>query len=204
MDSTGRITLEILDRIRSGVPSGLEDFVHRLGPRILVFINYRLGDKLRGKVEPEDVLQDFFASLVENRAGFLDKVENRGVHRTIYRLVENHIKDLYERHFQTQKRDSHREVRASQTDSSRGGFSFSQVAGSTASFSKQIEAHDEYQSLQRILDRLDDESKRLFVLKFIEVCTNQEIAEELGVSVSTVKRQTSDLMLRIQRARKER
>jgi len=203
MDSTGRITTEIIDRIRSGTPGGLEDFVRVFGPKILVFIHYKLGEKLGGKVEPEDVLQDFFVSLVENREGFLDKVEARGVHRTIYRLIENHIKDLYERHFQTKKRDSHLEVREGLgATASRSGFSFSQVAGETASFSRRIEAHDEYQSLQRILTKLDDESRRLFVLKFVEECTNQEIAEELNTSVSSVKRLASDLVLKIQKARR--
>ncbi len=203
MDSTGRITVEIIDRIRRGVPGGLEDFVRVFGPKILVFINYKLGEKLRGKLEPEDVLQDFFISLVENREGFLDKVEARGVHRTVYRLIENHIKDLYERHFLTRKRDSHLEVReGSPAGAERLGFSFSQVAGSSASFSRRIEAHDEYQSLQRIIERLDGESKRLFVLKFVEECTNQEIAAEMGTSVSTVKRLASDLILKIQKARK--
>jgi RNA polymerase sigma factor (sigma-70 family) len=199
MDSTGRITIEILDRIRKGVPSGLEDFVHRYGPKLLVFINYKLGEKLRSKVEPEDVLQDFLTSIVENRGGFFDKVDQRGVHRTIYRLVENRIKDLYERHFQTQKRNSHREVRESGRSRS---FSLSQVSGPTTSISQRIEAEDEYQSLQRIIDRLDEESRRLFVLKFVEESTNQEIAQELNTSVSTVKRLTADLVQKIQRARK--
>jgi RNA polymerase sigma factor (sigma-70 family) len=199
MDSTGRITIEILERIRKGAPSGLEDFVHRYGPKLLVFINYKLGGKLRSKVEPEDVLQDFLTSIIENREVFFDKVDQRGVHRTIYRLVENRIKDLYERHFQTKKRNSNLEVRESGRSRS---FSLSQVAGSTASISQRIEAEDEYRSLQRILDRLDEASQRLFVLKFVEESTNQEIAEELNTSVSTVKRLTADLVQKIQRARK--
>jgi len=202
MDTTGRITIEILHRIRNGESGGLEDFVRRYGPKLLVFINYKLGEKLRGKVEAEDVLQDFFTSLIENREGFLDKVDQRGIHRTIYRLVENRIKDLFERHFQTKKRNSSLEVRESPGARSRSGFSLAQVEGSTASFSRRIEAEDEYQSLQRIIDRLDDDSKRLFVLKFVEESTNQEIAEEMNISVSTVKRLSADLVARIQKARK--
>jgi len=204
MDTTGRITIEIIDRIRSGESGGLDDFVRLFGPKILVFIHYKLGDRLRTKVEAEDVLQDFFTSLVANREGFLDKVEGRGVHRTVYRLVENRIKDLYEKHFETQKRDSRlerREAAPSEGDS-RAGFSLGNIAGETDSFSRRIEAQDEYQSLQKILDRLNEESKRLFILKFVEECTNQEIAEELSTSVSTVKRLTSDLILQIQKARR--
>ncbi|MBI4600708.1 MAG: sigma-70 family RNA polymerase sigma factor [Planctomycetes bacterium] len=201
MDSTGRVTIEILDRIRSGAPSGLDDFVRLFGPKVLVFINFKLGEKLRGKVEAEDVLQDFFTSIVENREGFLEKVDSRGVHRTIYRLVENHIKDLYEKHFQTKKRDSRLEVREGRSGSD--GFHLSQVAGSTGSFTHRIEAQDEYKSLQKLLDRiLDEESRKLFVLKYVEECTNQEIADELGTSVSTVKRMTAELTARIQRARR--
>ena len=200
MDTTGRVTIEILERIRSGAPSGLEDFVRLFGPKLLVFINYKLGDRLRGKVESEDVLQDFFAAVVEHREGFIDKVDQRGVHRTVYRMVENHIKDLYEKHFLTKKRDSRLEVR--EGSGSSGGFSFSQVAGSGSSLSARIEAQDEYRSLQRILNRLEPDSQRLFILKFIEECTNQEIADELETSLSTVKRLTADLVVKIQKARK--
>jgi RNA polymerase sigma factor (sigma-70 family) len=204
MDTTGRVTIEILERIRSGTPSGLDDFVRLFGPKLLAFINYKLGPKLRGKVESEDVLQDFFAAVVEHREGFLDKVDQRGVHRTVYRMVENHIKDLFEKHFQTQKRDAHLEVREARSaaGSASGGFSLSQIAGSGSSISARIEAQDEYKSLEKILARLDPESQQLFVLKFIEECTNQEIADELGTSLSTVKRMTAELVGRIQKARK--
>jgi RNA polymerase sigma factor (sigma-70 family) len=201
MDTTGRVTIEILNRIRKGDSTGLDDFVRRYGPKLLVFINYKLGEKLRAKVEPEDVLQDFFTSLVENREGFFEKVDQRGVHRTIYRLVENRIKDLYERHYETKKRDGRLEVREASTRS-RPAFNLSQVAGTSLSISQKIEAQDEYQSLQKILDRLDEESKRLFVLKFVEESPNQEIAKELDISVSTVKRLAADLVQKIQRARK--
>lgn len=204
MDVTGRITLEILDRIRMGDAGGLDDFVRLFGPKLLVFIQYKLGERLRGKVEPEDVLQDFFMTVCTSRDSFLEKIDQRGVHRTVYRMIENHIKDLYEKHFQTQKRAAHLEVRESTGSSSgeRRGFALADLAGSTASVSQRIEAQDEYQSLQRILVRLDEDSRQLFVLKFVEECSNQEIADELSTSVSTVKRLTTDLVQKIQKARR--
>lgn len=202
MDSTGRVTQEIIGRIRSGAEGGVDDFVRLFGPKMLVFVNYKLGERLRGKVEPEDVLQEFFTSLIEHRDGFLDKVEQRGVHRTVYRLLENKIKDLYEKHFETQKRDSHREMRELSGSTSHGGFSLANLPGDSVSISRKIEAQDEYRSLQRILVKLDEEAQKLFVLKFVEECTNQEIADELKTSVSTVKRLCTDLVTKIQKARK--
>jgi len=201
MESTGRITRAIIDNIRVKGDEGIDSFVRYYGSKLLVFINYKLGDRLRTKVDPEDVLQDFFAAIVENRAGFLDKVEHRGVHRTVFRMLENRIKDLYEWYFKTQKRDGKLEVRESAKASGMGGFSFSRVAGATASFSRKIEAIDEYQSLEKILGKLQGDQRRLFVMKFVEELTNQELSEEIGVSVSTVKRQTSDLVQTIQRLR---
>ncbi len=204
MDSTGRITLEIIERIRAGSESGIDECVRHWGPRLLVFIRYKLGSRLSEKVEPEDVLQDFFASLIQNREGFLEKIGERGVHRTVFRQIENRIKDLYEHFFKTAKRDAAREVR--EGGRSTGGserFSFAQVAGPTASFSQRIETLDEYRSMVRIIDRLDEPKQRLFVLKFVEELTNQEIADELGVSLSTVKRSNAELVQTIQRVRRE-
>jgi RNA polymerase sigma factor (sigma-70 family) len=202
METTGRITRAIIQDIRTQGSPGLDAFVRHFGPKLLVFVNYKLGDRLRTKVEAEDVLQDFFAGIIENREGFLDKIDDRGVHRTVFRMLENRIKDLYEHFFKTQKRDGHLEVRESSGRHGRSAFSFSHVAGSSNNISKQIEAIDEYQSLEKILAGLDESHRKLFVFKFVEELTNQEMASELGVSVSTVKRMSAELVQTIQRARK--
>ncbi len=198
MDKTGRITVEIIERIRTEGESGIDEFVRHYGPRLLVFVRYKLGAKLAKKVDPEDVLQDFFSTLVANPESFIEKVDARGVHRAVFRMIENRIKDLYEHFYRTAKRDAGREIREG-TGSAR--FSFSQVGGS-ASFSRRISNLDEYRSLSRLVDQLDEESRQLFVLKFVEELTNQEIADELGVSLSTVKRSNADLVRAIQRVRR--
>ena len=58
-------------------------------------------------------------------------------------------------------------------------------------------------ALWKQFDRLDEPKRRLFVLKFVEELTNQEIADELGVSLSTVKRSNTELVQTIQRVRRE-
>ena len=202
MDVTGQFTLSLIGRIREGSESGLSEFMEHYGSKLLVFINYKLGSKLRGKVEPEDVLQDFFLTLVKDRESFIGKIDDRGVQRTLYRLVDNRIKDLYEHFFKTQKRDAHREVVERPRGQETGGFSFSQLQASTSSFRRQIETKDEFLRLQGILDSLADDEKEFFVLKYVEECTNQEMADELDVSVSTIKRQASALTTKVQLARK--
>ncbi len=206
MEETGPITIEIVEQIRSNPDEGLDAFVQHYGARLLIFVRYKLGDKLgdklKTKVDAEDVLQDFFASLVENGDRFLRGVVDRGVHRAAFRLLENRIKDLYEHHFKTKKRDSSREVREQAAPDKSGGFQLAQIPGATASFSQRIEAQDEYNSLTRIFDGLKDDSRRLFILKFVESCTNQDIADEIGVSISTVKRDTQKLLQTIHRMRR--
>ena len=202
MESTGRITREIISRLREKPAEGLEEFVDRYGARLLVFIRYRLGSRLASKVEAEDVLQDFFASLVDQPERFLDKVEERGVHRAAFRLLENRIKDLYEHHFETQKRSGEREVSGDAERGTSRSPLIAQLAGPTASISRRIEAEDEYTQLQRLVDGLEDRNRQLFVLKFVQEFSNQEIAEELDCSLSTVKRETQGLVREIQRLRR--
>ena len=206
MDSTGRVTLEIIQRIREKPATGIEEFVKHLGPRLLVYAQYKLGDRLRAKLEPEDVIQDIFASIVENRESFLDKVDQRGVHRAIFRMVENRIRDLYEHHFLVEKRSGHREVTAVKSDSGtfRPAVEMDNIAAEQTSISQRIALQDEYRSLQTILQGLPEEAQKLFILKFIQELTNQEIAEELKTSVSTVKRDTAELVKKIQRVRASR
>ena len=208
METTGRLTLEIIRRIREEPAGGIDDFVKHLGPRLLVFAHYKIGDKLRSRLDPEDVIQDIYTAIVENRQGFLDKVDRRGVHRAIYRMVENRIRDLYEHHFLVGKRSGHREVPTVSsgrgTPRGGGGVDLDSLASSSTSISSRIALQDEYKSLCGILDLLPEESKRLFVMKFVQELTNQEIAEELDTSVSTLKREVTELIKTIQRIRASR
>lgn len=201
VDPTGDYTRGLISGIRSGTEGSLGEFLERYGAKLLVFIHYKLGRKLGSKVEAEDVLQDFFLSLVQDQDRFLDKLDGRGVQRTLYRLVENRIKDLYEHHFKTQKRDAHREITEGPPEKS-GGFSLAQLQAATNSYVGRLDNEDEYRSLRRILEQLDAPAQELFILKYVEECTNEEMAERLDVSVSTVKRQTSGLMQKVQVARR--
>jgi RNA polymerase sigma-70 factor, ECF subfamily len=204
VEPTGRITQDILNRIRKQESGGIEQFVRHLGPRLLVFAHYKIGEKLRARIEPEDVLQDLYIAIVENRDGFLDKVDRRGLHRAIYRMVENRIRDLYEHHFLVGKRAAGREVSpAAKGEESRPGLALDQIASPATSISSQVARQDEYRRLTSLLDRLPADSQRLFVMKFVEELANGEIAEELGVSVSTVKRQVGDLVRELQRLRSQ-
>ncbi len=205
IESTGRITLEIIQEMKQEGNDGLDAFIQRYGPRLLVFIRYKIGRNLLSRVEPEDVLQDFCMSLLNNRDRFLDKVDDRGVHKAAFQMLEGRIKDLYEFHFKTQKRDAKLEVRGGgSSDDSGKGFTLSNLPGAGSSMTQKIEMQDEYKTLLSFLDRLGEDSKRLFVLKYVQELTNQEIATELDVSVSTVKRMNQELTSNLQALRKAR
>ncbi len=205
MDRTGRVTLDLIRRIREDDSTGIDEFVKRLGPRLLVFAHYKIGEKLRSRVDPEDVLQDVFAAIVENRDGFLEKVDRRGVHHALYRMIENRIRDLYERYFLVEKRSGDREVPVATGSQSRpGGVELDHLACRGRSVSSRAALEDEYRSLCRILDLLPAESRKLFVMKFVEELPNREIAGELGTSLSTLKRDVADLIRTIQKIRDAR
>ena len=72
------------------------------------------------------------------------------------------------------------------------------------SISSRVALEDEYRSLCRILDLLPAESQQLFVMKFVQELTNQEIAAELGTSISTLKRDVAELIRTIQKIRAAR
>jgi len=202
VDRTGQVTLELIRRIREDDATGIDEFAKRLGPRLLVFAHYKLGEKLRARVDPEDVLQDVFAAIVENRDGFLEKVDRRGVHHALYRMIENRIRDLYEHHFLVGKRSGDREVPVAAGSRSRpGGLNLEDLASRGRSVSSRAALEDEYRSLCRILDLLPEESRKLFVLKFVQELPNREIAAGLGTSLSTLKRDLAELLTTIQKIR---
>ena len=120
-------------------------------------------------------------------------------------MIENRIRDLYEHHFLVAKRTGDREVPVAAGGQSRpGGLNLDDLASRGKSVSSRAALEDEYRSLCRILDLLPEESRKLFVMKFVQELPNREIAGELGTSLSTLKRDLADLLETIQKIRASR
>src|SRR5688572_20568124 len=85
MSLTSDITSVILRDRQAGNREAFDDFYRRQTPRIVVYISYNVGPRLRKKVEPTDLLQNVYLRLYSDFASFIRRARDRGIQKALVR-----------------------------------------------------------------------------------------------------------------------
>lgn len=172
--------LALVERLRQADASALELLMERYSPRI-----YRVAFGItRNHAEAEEVVQDVFLTLFRK----IETFEGRAAIGTwLYRVAANaalikrrgkrvELEVSLEDYLPTFREDGHREG-----DRSWVLADWSQTPES------ELLAGEAREILDRALDRLPEHYRALLVLREVEELSNEEVAEILGESVSSVK-----------------
>lgn len=89
-------TTRLLVKARDGDAAAREALLDRLRPRLVLWASARLGAKLRGECEPEDVAQDVLLA-VHKRLDDFKGSDRRAFLGWMFTVAENRIRDLADR-----------------------------------------------------------------------------------------------------------
>ena len=168
--------------MEKNAPDQTDDLGRRIASaadRVLLFVRVRLGPALRKKMEPEDVLQETYASALVALDGF----EDRGDAALVMwhcRIAETTIRSLAEREGaakRTPPGDRERLTRI--LDLVRDS-----VTG-PATAAGRVERNER---LARAMDDLDEDERRAVLLRFFLGRTFAEIGEEIEISTTAARR----------------
>src|SRR5262245_50163467 len=170
----------LIDRLRAQDAGALETLMERHGPRI-----YRVALGItRSHPEAEEVVQDVFLTLFRK----IDMFEGRAALGTwLYRVAANAalIKRRGKRvALETSLEDCLPTFRA---DGHREGDRAALVADWSSTPETELLSSEAREILERALERLPEHYRALLVLRDVEELSNEEVAEVLGESVSSVK-----------------
>jgi len=151
------------------------DAVARFSSRLIALARSRMPERLRGRVDPEDVVQSVFRSFFTgNQAGEFVFEESSDVWRLLaaitYRKVQQTI-----RHHHRQRRDVAREIPEDSVPPN------TESAATASSLAMMVELIDQ-------LTRLIPERHREILSLRLENYSVEEIADRVGVSTRTVER----------------
>ncbi|MEP3481705.1 MAG: sigma-70 family RNA polymerase sigma factor [Fuerstiella sp.] len=177
---------ELEKQLKLGDESVLGDVftIHR--PRIWQIVHFRLNHQVRGRVDPDDVVQEVFLAAKKRLPHFVD-----GHFPSFFlwlRLVAGQtLSDIHRRHLTTEARSAFREALSPRTD----------IWGNTsACLSHRFVAHITSPScaavkveliaeVRKALDSMNEIDREVLALRHFEELTNQEVATELGISQNT-------------------
>jgi RNA polymerase sigma-70 factor (ECF subfamily) len=162
-----------------GGGSALSLFAEAHRPALTAYVARRLGDLLRSKVEPEDIVQETLAVALRDLEG--GNFNRRDPFGWLCHLADQRIVDAYRRYVRSQKRSAAREVRPAPRgdDSSRPNFS-QMLQASLTTPSAACVRNEQQDQLAAALATLPQEQRDALQMHFLEGLPSKEIAQRLG------------------------
>jgi len=167
----------LADRLRGRDPSALAAFVEARRPALLSFIEHRLGPTLRGKLEPQDVLQEAAIKALRElpRADF----SVRDPFAWLCHLAEQCVVDGH-RHFAAGKRAAGREVPGN-VPAGEGSQDFiALLSASVTTPTQAVVRGERQQRLLAALAGLPEEHRAALRLRYGEGLPTKEVARRLN------------------------
>lgn len=161
----GDIDLVLLERLRDGDEGAFEAVFHVYHRYLYVVANRYL----MSETWAEDAVQFAFLRLWEERESF---DYSKGVKNLLFTILKNHILNKI-RHDNMALQKNYELAQMSETEET--------------SFLRELENEDFKAHFYDLIKELPEQKRKVCLLKIEDGMSNKEVAEELGVTVSTVK-----------------
>jgi RNA polymerase sigma-70 factor (ECF subfamily) len=173
------VTASLADRVRQHDPAALAAFLEDRRPALLSFIERRLGSALRGKLEPQDVLQELAVKSLRELPNA--DLSSRDPFGWLCHLAEQCIVDGH-RHFAAGKRASAKEVPGNVRIGDGSQDLVALLAASLTSPSMAAVRDERQQRLMDVIAEFPDEHREALRLRYGEGLPTKEVAAKLGKS----------------------
>jgi RNA polymerase sigma-70 factor (ECF subfamily) len=166
---------------------------------LTVLARMQIGQRLQGKVDATDVVQETFLHAVRDVAQFQGS-SDRELAGWLRQILAARLADLVRRYCGTQCRDVRLEqaLRVELDHSSqlleRG------LVAPLSSPSQQAARHEQAAWLARALEQLPEDYREVLVLHHLEECAFPEVARRMGRSVEAVKKLWARALARLRRS----
>ena len=173
---------ELERRLRGGDMQALAELFSRERERLWRVVQFRLAEPLRGRLGPDDVLQEAFLAAGQRLRHY---AESPATSPFIWlRMIVNQtLVDLHRRHLGAQRRDAAREVSldgAPYAQATSASVAI-QLIGVFTSPSGAAARADMLTLVQAAIEQMDPIDREVLALRHFEELTNNEVAEALGI-----------------------
>lgn len=198
-DNAAPVTEPLLDRARAGDGEALGQLLESYRGYLTVLARVQIGRRLQGKVDAADVVQDAFLGAYRDFEQFRGTTEKEflGWLRQVLAFV---LANLVRHYRGTQRRDVRLERQlAVELDQSSHALDRGLVADQSSP-SQQAVRREQSVLLAEALARLPDEWRDLLILRHLEGLTFPEVAQRLGRTLDSVKKQWPRALAKLRRA----
>lgn len=175
---------ELLRLAAEGDPESWEALVGRSRPRLRRMVDFRLDQRLRGRVDPSDVLQDAYLEAWKDLGGYL-REPRMPFFLWLRSVADSKLRELHRHHLGTRMRDPRREVaiRGGATPETTATAMAAELLGDLTRASEEAVRVEIKLRLQEALDTMDPLDREVLALRHFEQLSPAETADVLGIKV---------------------
>jgi RNA polymerase sigma-70 factor (ECF subfamily) len=175
----------LLADARAGSPEALGHALDACRRYLLLVAEKELGGDLRAKAGASDLVQDTFVEAQRDFGRFQGK--SRGELRLwLRRILLNNVGNFARQYRAAAKRAVTREVGLAGIGAP--GDAAGDPAGSTASPSRRLVAHEDAEALRAAVERLPDDYRRVIELRYYRLLAFDQIGQEMGRSPEAARK----------------
>ncbi len=172
-----------VSRLKKGDRAALAEAFMGHRARLRRMVELRMDRRVAGRVDPSDVLQEAYLDAARQLDSYLaDRPMSLFVWLRF--LTGQRLMAIHRQHLGAQKRDARQETalgHPARPEADPLSLSCSLLAGATSPSRAAVRAEMQAK-LHEVLQRLDAADREILALRHYEQLTNQEAAEELGIS----------------------
>ncbi len=205
MDTDTDHTSELLPLALEGDESALAALFVQYRPRLRQMVRLRMDTRVRGRVDPSDVLQEAFLDV---RSRVPEYAANPRIPFFLWMrmIVGQRLIDVHRQHLGAQMRDASLEVSlyAGALPQATSESLAAHLLGKMTSPSRALERADNQVLVQETLQAMDPMDREILALRHFEMLTNSECAEALGLSKTAASNRYVRALIRIKEALEQR
>ncbi len=183
METPDSLELTTLRAALAGDSSGLGALLESYRDRLRRMVDLRMDTRLRGRVDPSDVIQDAFLEVNQHLQRYVDD-PRIPFYLWVRFLAGRKLRRVHRTHLGTQKRDAAREVRVGAwvTPGASSIALAEVIADGGPTPSRVVSLEEQRRRIVEVLDSLRQEDREVLALRHFEQLTNVEIAALLDIT----------------------
>lgn len=178
-------TVSLVKRAAEGDPHALGDLLTRHQERLLRAVSFRMDRRLRGRVDPADIVQEAYVDATTRFDSYVQKPD-MPFFLWLRFLTMQKLLQVHREHFGVKSRDVQREVSIydNQSPMATSAVLAAQLLGKHTSPSQAAIRGEIQQKLEQMLNAMEPIDREVLALRHFEQLSNAEAARVLDINES--------------------
>jgi RNA polymerase sigma-70 factor, ECF subfamily len=178
-------TSALIKRARDHDPTAIGELLNKYRDRLHRFVDIRMDDRLRGRIDPSDVIQEACMAATRQMPDYFE--QNEMPFYIWLRLVAaQKLNGLHRHHLHVKARNARRDVRFfNALPNASSALLAAQLLGRTTGPSQTAIRAEQQRRLKEVLDGMEPAEREIIVLRHFEQLSNSEAARLMGWNEST-------------------